>query len=57
MKCSNGTSCQGNDNDYPFKFSFFFFSNGFDLAELDKPNEFERSLACDVYFVCASQKT
>ena len=27
------------------------------LAELDKPNEFERSLACDVYFVCASQKT
>ena len=35
----------------------FFFINGFDLVELDKPNEFERSLACDVYFVCASQKT
>ena len=56
MKCSNGTSCQGNDNDYHFKFSIFFIT-GFDLAELDKPNEFERSLACDVYFVCASQKT
>ena len=37
---------------------FFFFVNGFDLLEeLDKANEFERSLACDVYFVCASQKT
>ena len=39
------------------KFFHFFFVNGFDFsAELDKPNEFERSLACDVYFVCASQR-
>ena len=39
-------------------FPLFFFLNGFVfLAEFDKPNEFERSLACDIYFVCASQKT
>ena len=37
---------------------FFFLINGFNvLAELDKRNEFERSLACGVCFVCASQKT
>ena len=32
--------------------------NGFVfLAELDKPNEFEKSLTWDVYFVCATQET
>ena len=37
---------------------FHFFSSDFDfLAELNKLNKCERSLACDVYFVCASQKT
>ena len=36
----------------------YFFLNGFVfLVKLDKPNEFGRSLACDVNFVCASQKT
>ena len=38
-------------------FSLFFLHGFFLSAELDKPNEFESSLACDVYFVCASQKT
>ena len=59
MKYTNEISCQGNDNDYHFKGMFsLFFLNGFVfLAKLDKPNEFERSLACDVCFVCASQKT
>ena len=33
-----------------------FFNGFFFVAELDKPNKFEGSLACDVYFVCASQK-
>ena len=32
--------------------------NGFVfLAVLDKPHEFEKSLACDVHLVCATQKT
>ena len=56
MKCSNEINEQGNENDYHFKGMFsLFFLNGFVfLAEPVKPNEFERSLACNVYFVCAS---
>ena len=58
MKCSNEISCQGDDNDYHFKGMFSLIFNGFVfVAELDKPNKFERSLACDVCFVCPSQKT
>ena len=38
-------------------FSQFFFNGFVFLAELDKPNEIERSLACDFDFVCASQRT
>ena len=38
-------------------FSLFFLNGFVFLAKLDRPNEFERALACDVYFVCASQKT
>ena len=58
MKCSDEISCQGNDNDFNFKGLFFPISfNGFVfLAELDKPNDIERSLACDFYFVCANQR-
>ena len=38
-------------------FSFFFF-DGFDFqAKFDKPNQFKKCLACDVHFVCATQKT
>ena len=44
MKCSNEISCQGNDYDYHLKGMFFQFFFGFVfLAELDKPDEFERS--------------
>ena len=58
MKCSNKISCQGIDNNYHFKEFFPFFCYRFDfLAELDKLNEFENSLACDVRFVCATRKT
>ena len=38
-------------------FSLFFLNCFVFLVKLVKPNEFERSLACDVNFVCASQKT
>jgi len=42
-----------------FSFYFILFLWGLDfLAELDKPNVFDKSLADgDVYFVCATQKT
>ena len=57
MKCSYEISCQGNDNDYNFKGLFFpIFFNGFVfLAELDKPNEIERSLwlVISILFVLA----
>ena len=59
MKCSTESSCQGNGNDYHFKrifFPIFLCQRLCLLAELDKPNEFERSLGCDVYFICASQR-
>ena len=36
---------------------FSIFNGSVFLAERDKPNESERSLACDVRFVCACQKT
>ena len=54
IKRSYEISCQGNDNDYHFKGTFvpgLVF-----LAEIEKPNEFERPLTCDVYLACASQK-
>ena len=36
----------------------FLFNDGFDFsAELDKPYDFERCLACDFSFVCANQRT
>ena len=59
MKCSDEISFQRNDNDCHFKgmFSLFFFIGFVFLAELDEPSEVERSLACNVYFVRASQKT
>jgi len=40
------------------KFFHFLLLNGFDfLKELDEPNRFEKSLASDVHYVCAAQKT
>ena len=58
MKCNNEISCKGNDNDSHFKGMFPVFHYGFDfLGELDKLNEFQESLARDVHFVCATQKT
>ena len=58
MKCSNKISCQRNYNDYHFKGIFHFFYYGLDfLAEIDKLNEFQESLAGDDHFVCATQKT
>ena len=40
------------------EFFHFFFISDFDfLEELNKLNKYGRSLACDFYFVCASQKT
>ena len=43
---------------FQMNFSFFFFFNGFDFqAKFDKPNQFKKYLACDVHFVCATQKT
>ena len=61
MNCSNTISCWGNDDDdnhFKGMFFHFFLINGFDfLAELDEPIRFEKSLACDVHFVCATQKT
>ena len=50
-------SCQENENDYHFKEMFPFFQGLDSLAELDKPNEFEKSLACNVHFGFASQET
>ena len=59
MKCSNEIICQGNDNNYcHFKGIFScFFQGAYFLAELDKPNDFEKSSACDVHFFGASEKT
>ena len=57
MKCSNQFSYQGNMVIIS-KERFSILLNGFVfLAELDKPSEFEKSLACDVHLVCATQKT
>lgn len=42
-------------NHFKVKFSHFF--NGFvSLSELDKPNEFKRSLVCDVYFFVLARR-
>ena len=43
MKCSNEISCQGNDYDYHLKEMFLQFFFSVFLAELDKPDELERS--------------
>ena len=56
LKCSNEISCQGNHNGYHFCYSILL--NGFVfVAELNRPSEFEKYLACDVYLVCVTQKT
>ena len=40
------------------KIFYFLLLNGFDfLKELDEPNRFEKSLAYDVHFVCATPRT
>ena len=59
MKCSNEISRQRNDYDYHFKgtVTLIFFNGFVFVAKPYKPNKFERSLACDVYFVCTSRKT
>ena len=60
MECSNEIGCEGNYNGFIIIISneFFFFFNGFDFqAKFDKRNQFKKYLACDVHFVCATQKT
>ena len=53
MKCSNEISCHGSYDDYHFKVSkeYCQFLNGFIwIAQIDKPNETEKSLVYDVHF-------
>ena len=57
-ECSNEISWQGNDNDYHFKgkVTLIFIMALFSSQSFINTINF-RSLACDVYFVCASRKT